>query len=440
MTRHLVPWTLATAATLSLCGDVWAQGQLPSEQGIAILGADATWGQGTGIAARAPVGQTTGLKLSEATLLHVGVGAEGGYDTNVFYSDENRVASPIVRITPFVQITNATRTGAVPSGAYYDLNAGLQFREYITDNENVRAQRAFNPVASGMLEVSNGRAVSFYATDTFVRAEEPPYDESTTNIIRNANIATLGVRFAPGGGRMRGLVRYTNLIDHFETEEYQVASHMGHDVTLDGSWLWLPKTALFLQVSQGFIHYFDPNAPQDPVNPKFNSVPLRTLAGLRGLLTDKVAVRIAAGYGNAFYQGGGINTTGLSTLGALVELSYRPTLFTNITLGYRHEFRNSVIGTFYDVDTGYLGLGQRIGDRLNLLAHGRYEYRRFAGLRLPRTDNFAQTGLTADFYIQEWLYAGAGYLLLFNRSDVDRSVGGIDYTKQQIFVRLGFVY
>ena len=61
------------------------------------------------------------------------------------------------------------------------------------------------------------------------------------------------VRWAPGGGRLQGLLRYTNTIDWFETEYLKAANSMGHEGMLDMSWRWLPKTALYLQVRQGYI-------------------------------------------------------------------------------------------------------------------------------------------------------------------------------------------
>lgn len=68
---------------------------------------------------RATLGQDTGVKVSDEAVLHVGVGAEGGYDSNVFYTKGDNVkSSPMLRVTPFVELTNATRGGAKPSGTF----------------------------------------------------------------------------------------------------------------------------------------------------------------------------------------------------------------------------------------------------------------------------------------------------------------------------------
>jgi hypothetical protein len=461
MTRHLLVYPSLVAVGLALAGTAWAQTQITAQQPLSNTGSDTAWASTGTVQTRAPAGQETGVKLSPTSLLHVGIGVEGGYDSNVFYTKANDpdprnkvIASPLLRVTPFAEITNATRTGAAPSGVYYDLNTSLTYREYLTDDPDAKAQRAFNPSVTGILETSTGQTFTLGVSDTFVRMEDPPYLHSTTHIARDHNIAGLDLRFAPGGGRLRGLVRYTNALDFFEESSgYNFASTMGNEVLADGSWLWLPKTAIFLQVAQGYVHYLG-TAAQAAANQKFDSYPLRALAGLRGLLTEKLSAQLGVGYANAFYQGGA-STSGLSNLAAFVEITHRPTLLTNLTLGYRHEYRNSVVGSFYDTDSVYLGVGQRIASRVNVLAHGKYEYRRFKGTiavpgggaqPLDRQDNFAEVGLAADYFLQDWLYAGVGYLMLFNNSQFGAGASaavratGVDYIKHQITFRLGVIF
>src|SRR3982751_5013885 len=56
-----------------------------------------------------------GVQLSESSVLHVGITAEAGYDTNVFYSDQSPVASAVFRLTPSLQMTNAPREPGMPT-------------------------------------------------------------------------------------------------------------------------------------------------------------------------------------------------------------------------------------------------------------------------------------------------------------------------------------
>src|SRR4051794_18599075 len=83
-----------------------------------------------GLPVRAPGNTETGIQVSDGVLMHLGIGAEAGYDSNVFYEPTNAQSSPILRIVPFAELTNATRTGAVPSGLFFDLSGSLTYREY----------------------------------------------------------------------------------------------------------------------------------------------------------------------------------------------------------------------------------------------------------------------------------------------------------------------
>jgi hypothetical protein len=59
---------------------------------------------------------------------------------------------------------------------------------------------------------------------------------------------------------------------------------------------------------------------------------------------------------------------------------------------------------------------------------------------VERKDNLLSAGALLDYYIQQWFYAGVSYNLALNNSNLDAAQGGIDYTKQIILGRVGFVY
>ena len=76
----------------------------------------------------------TGIQVSDGVLLHAGIGAEIGYDTNVFYAATDAVGATIIRVMPYAELTNATRTGAASNMFTFDIRAGLQYRRYESDN------------------------------------------------------------------------------------------------------------------------------------------------------------------------------------------------------------------------------------------------------------------------------------------------------------------
>ena len=195
--------------------------------------------------------------MSDDALLHVGVGVEVGYDSNVFYAPTAPQGSAMTRVVPFLELTNATRMGSAPSNLFFDVGAALTYREYLNSDPQIKDQRAFMPSVYGNLDFSKDQALSFGIIEAFSRTEDPPYVQTAVPITRDVNQASASVRWAPGGGRLAELLRYTNTLDLFEGDVLRVANSMGHVLTLDSSWKWLPKTALVLQISQGYIYYLE---------------------------------------------------------------------------------------------------------------------------------------------------------------------------------------
>jgi hypothetical protein len=430
---RLRPLVLAFSLAFEASPAAWAQMQMTSSTGPALESMSA--GAGRNLTTR---GLASGLKLGDDAILHAGVFADVGYDSNVFYSNNSQGAA-VLHVTPRIELTNAERDGSIPAGTYYNLNASVDWREYLASDSsipNIEAQNALNPSLGGTVEFSSGQALSLSLSDAFSRFEQAPYGSGGTPITRDDNMASASLKFAPGGGRLRVMLRYSNVIDKYEGA-YDQGSNMGNEGVLDIGWRWLPKTSIYAQVAQGAITYFN----SDPTGTRSASYPLRTLLGIRGLLTEKLAVNIAAGYNNAFYSGGA-NSTGFGNLGIVTELNYAISVLSQAGIGYHHDFANSpFVGQFYNMDAIYGAYRQMIAGRVVTYAYGRYENRRFGGVR--RTDNNLMGGVSLDYMIGNFFLAGASYTLSLNRSsntDATSGTGGVDYAKHVLLFRLGVVY
>jgi hypothetical protein len=218
---------------------------------------------------------------------------------------------------------------------------------------------------------------------------------------------------------------------------------MTHDGMLDLAWKWLPKTALFLQGGASFIDYLNPSGAP-PTDPRDDSTQVRGLAGLRGLISPKTTVLLQAGYQTAFYPAGSPNPSGVSNLEAAFELGYLINLLSRADLRYNHGFRNSpVIGDFYDSDSGGLSYSHQLGHLVGSV-HGTVDWRRYHnyedvnGNPLDRKDLLFGAGISFDYYIQRWFFAGASYGVTVARPSGDPAA--VDYTKHQVFARLGLAY
>ncbi|HXU02004.1 MAG TPA: hypothetical protein VN903_13620, partial [Polyangia bacterium] len=301
-----------------------------------------------GLPYKAPGETQTGIQVSDGVLLHVGAGAEGGYDSNVFYTDTDPSAAAIYRATIFGELTNATRTG-LAKALSFDARAGLQYRRYQFTNtlpgnaaESDYAN-AWMPTAGLALSAGTGQ-LGFGLADTFARIEDPPYASGVSIghvITRYNNQASIEGRWSPGGGRLTTMLRYTNMIDIFdEVSGYSYANSNTNLLMLDAAWKWLPKTAIFVNAQQGIIFYLNDSAATVG---KESSYPLRVTAGLRGLLTERTSAVLSLGYNNAFVSGGATSTSGFWG-SSFAELSFtlRPSDLSRIVAGYRHDFQNSV--------------------------------------------------------------------------------------------------
>jgi hypothetical protein len=446
MTRFPLACVTLVALLLAAQRIGYAQvGEYPGLQGSFSGGAAPT---------RSPA-PATGYAISDGVMLHMGVGAEGGFDNNVFYNDTQKASAGVLRVTPFLELTNTGRSGQAPSGLFFDARAALTYREYFSNDEDIKRLRAFMPLVNAVLEHNSRGTLVLAVTENYVRLEDAPYSRGTGPgtevIVRDNNVASAQLRWAPGGGRLQGVLRYTNTWDRFDTPSLQGASSLGHEGMLDVSWRWLPKTALFFQARQGYIYYYNDDTTGGLTGTpgrKPSSYPLRLLLGIRGLVTEKTAVTLQAGYHNSFYSSGP-NTSGLLgsiTVGA--ELTVTPTFNSRIIVGYRRDFQNSVIGNFYYNDSVYASAAHQTTFRLNSQLFGRYEHRKFEGVAgagtEPRIDDFVQVGAMLDYFVKSWAYAGVSYALQMNRSDFapvgGGMLGGVDYTKHQVFARLGFTY
>jgi hypothetical protein len=206
---------------------------------------------------------------------------------------------------------------------------------------------------------------------------------------------------------------------------------MGNEGVLDIGWRWLPRTTIYAQVAQGAITYFNSGASSSA------SYPLRTLFGLRGLLTEKLSANIAAGYNNAFYSSGG-SPTGFGNVGILAEVNYTISTLTRAGLGYHHDFVNSpFLGGYYNMDAIYGTFQQMVASRVVTYLFGRFENRRFG---TGRHDDNLMGGVALDYIVGKFLLAGASYSLNLNRTTTSDTSPDLNYTKHVLLFRLGVMY
>ena len=233
-----------------------------------------------------------------------------------------------------------------------------------------------------------------------------------------------GLRWAPGGGRLAGCsaTRTRWMYSRRQPPRRQLDGPRAH---AGRGWKWLPKTALVLQISQGYIVYLNTDVKGES---KPTSFPLHVMAGIRGLITAKLAVNLAPATRtvSTTYQPDRPGALGFQgKFSAWPTSDYHPTILTSIGLGYRRDFQNAILGDFYYVDSVYSEY--RAGDRrasrywvfrsATRAARSRTSACRLPTARSPAgTITTVQVGANLDYHIRDWTYAGVAYTLLANSS------------------------
>lgn len=400
------------------------------------------------VLSESPAGYTVpggrGIALGDQLVLHPGIGLEYRYDSNVFFFNSNPVSASMLRALASLDLATrpTQRGGDRPHTLDFRVHAGADYREYLTGDDRIRVHRGFGIQASLLATLFPGRPFMVDVFDEFVRTAQPPYAFNPYNYDRDVNLAGVRLRYRPGGGRLSVDLSYIFGLDFFEVRQLRDFDVLYHLFELRSSWKFLPKTAVFVDVRQGIYSYQNPGVAMHP-----DSLPLRVSTGLMGLITAKLTTTLWIGYGNGFYK------TGPSPGGVIgaAEVRWQPTILTNLTLGYEHDFQNSLLGSYFDLDKVHLAAQQLLW-RFTANLRFTYEHINFNGITAQtalvpvgtRTDNYFAINFKLDYPLRDWLIASAGYDLQVNSSSSqiqsDMLLIPVNYTKHEGWLRLSVLY
>jgi hypothetical protein len=431
--RYLVP--LAIGILLGAAGR--ARAQSASGQASASAGGGAPTPSGSG-----------GIRLGDTFRLRLSMGVGFSYDSNLFYEAQNTTSAFSLNLMPSIRLTNEPRLG--PRQITFELYGGLGYIEYLTSNKTVQDHRQFNVNAGVVAGFFNLNPYNFSLFDNYVRTTQPAYTISSPNLNRDTNEVGTRINLSPGGGRLTFNVGYLFGIDYFEIDTLKDYDLQYHRFDLRASWRFLPKTALYLAANEIIYHYPHPGTSQHP-----DSFPLRIDAGIQGLITAKLTVNAWIGYGNGFYQWPatvmGAHPNPNSVIGGL-SLSWKPTLLSTGTVGYQHDFQNSLLGAYYDEDMVYVSWTQLVWKFTGFIRF-QYTNERFSGVQMIQattdgTDNLIVLNTRVDYPFKDWLIASLGYDLLVNKSNRTLVTMGatapgtvpVDYLKNVVYLSLTFQY
>lgn len=293
-----------------------------------------------------------GIRLGDFEL-HPGVGAEGGYTSNVFLSEEPALDSAILRVAPHLFLQTAGSDGEAPRPVAFRAGVSGSLLHYFSTSFGT----AFAIGQDAKLTLRPGQIFSLELSEEFRRSVDPFTEAADPNVMDgdpDVNFArdrlNVGARAQLGtpGGVLKAGLGYKFGIDHFEDDAFRDNRSNSHTVGADTSWEFFPKTALIWDGSvlrNNFIRSTDELTPAEQASltaTRNDSTSLRTRLGLNGALTSRIGFTVAGGYGAGFYDSG----DDFEAFIAQVEARWKPQETISWSLGYDRETMPSFQGNF----------------------------------------------------------------------------------------------
>jgi hypothetical protein len=358
--------------------------------------------------------------------LHPGVAGEIGYDSNwLLRSNRSACVEPSTAIAPAMPgaaqvcdngppIVPALEFRITPSlslstlgpqrreGDIAPVHPTVAFRMGI--NATWRAFIGLSSDSTGALDVSKqteglpsvgadarltilpGEPVGGAVFANWVRSQLPNQTNADPNLSFDHDDVGGGgeLAFQPNSGTLDSHIGYMYNTTLFESSQAQGLSNGTHEAFLRERWRFRPRTALLYDANIRFISYNNPTGAAE--QGLVGSTPIRMRFGMNGLVTNRLAVMLLAGWASSLYDTGPNPAMAQQQYDSFVgqaELTWflapGPGIAENpavglalsaITLGYNRDFSNSYIGNYYGTDRGYLRFNYFFGGRALVTLEG----------------------------------------------------------------------
>jgi hypothetical protein len=363
-----------------------------------------------------------GIKVGDALVLHLGIGAEAGYDTNSLYQFDDPDQAVRLRITPFADLgtPRGSRAGQDTEGdvtaapkAQFKLGVAASYDHHFPVGganaaavNQINGANAIGVMTDLQLVVFPEGKYSFLADLSYARTQQAFETSDDALRCRHDIGPGVGVRFRPGGGTLSIETGYRLRLTVFEDDSLaEQTNRHGHDVRVVTTWKMFPKTALLSRVN------FTPTFYMGEASVKESSYPVRSLFGLQGLLLNRFGLLALVGYGASNYERG----PNFSSVIAQVELMFFATPTATIRLGGERDFVDSFYANYYVKTGGYASYSQMFGGVFLATLKGDVSGRQYAtynrlapeGNASPshtdRVDVWIGATLTLEYRATAWL-------------------------------------
>jgi hypothetical protein len=357
-----------------------------------------------------------GIMLGDSLVFHPGLGVEGGYDTNPMRYSQDFNGAGRLRVTPYLDLVSRSERHRVqdegvvaPTRPKIDLQLGLAgyYDVYFSDMENINKQDHFGIDSKINFILFPEGVFSLLAEATYARSMQP-YESSEEHWAWHNITPGIGFRLRPGGGTLSLELGYRLSLMFFE--DSLLASRNDkqvHDLRFITSWKVMPKTAVVSKV------YFSPTLYTGSDAFNNNSMPVRSLFGVQGLLTPRFGMSLFAGYGASFYEQG----DNFDSFIANGELMFFLTPTANIRLGGDRDFVDSFYANFYTKTGGYLAYEQMFGGLVLGSLKGEVYHKGYAEMQGDLGTVAGEVAVPSEGSRRTDVWIGATALLEFRATD-----------------------
>jgi hypothetical protein len=309
--------------------------------------------------------------------VHPGVGTELGYDSNWFLRTSSTdqlalngagnglpvVGIPVLRITPSLSVGSLSgdRMGGAsgePQKVTFRLAGSATYREYLSSDWS--AQRNLGGNLALDVQIAPKQPFGAILGAGLLRTVNPTASgDPNLMFARNDALANGELVYSPGGGTLEFRAGYRGRFTSFDNNES--LGQLEHTATVRSRWLFRPRNALFIDVAYGSMAY------NKNTSDTRDLAPLRVKVGTSGLLTPRIGVLLAAGYGDAGLKSAAgdlaSNFAGIIAQGevryffdaaALPDAGNADSASSNaVAVGFLRDFQPSMLGSVFTMNRGY---------------------------------------------------------------------------------------
>ncbi|MCK5808203.1 hypothetical protein KAH37_04360 [bacterium] len=302
-----------------------------------------------------------GFRLSNSTYFHLGLGFVTEYESNITQAstqsflfdvtnnnrkDDFTVGDMVLHIQPNTRLVVDDSYKTVGMSVFFD------YKRYMGLQDSSAASKMSQlDLNSDILGEFNKEGNFIFSFKNIFNRESAPRSQELTGY-HSSLLETFYLAFHMRNSQKTMLLKISPGVEfrYFEESSYQDYRYVSPKMTIYGRWNFLPKTALFFNISVRYQDYYE-SFMRDQVR----TVPFNMFVGINGQITAHFSLRLSAGYSGMYGE------DMHHDVNAGVELVYKRFDKTLLSLGYTRAIAPAAFYEYIRNDRLYFKAKQRFG-------------------------------------------------------------------------------